>query len=98
MNEHPSGLTDGLHAPATLGPALPSAPDLIGMSLADACEVAAWADARVDATTVSRSRAPWGVVIAQSPSPGVCLRPRWQIHVLVAVPPLVHDASGAESE
>jgi len=68
------------------------------MSLADACEVAAWADLRVDATTVSRSRAPWGVVIAQSPSPGVCLRPRWQIHVLVAVPPLVHDASGTESE
>lgn len=68
------------------GPVTAVAPDLIGLDLHDACEAAAWAGTRIDATRVVRGRGPWGVVVAQSPSPGVRLRSRWQIHVLIAAP------------
>jgi beta-lactam-binding protein with PASTA domain len=62
------------------------APDLIGLDLHDACAAAAWAGTHINATSVTRSRGPWGVVVGQSPSPGMRLRSLWQIHVLVATP------------
>ena len=66
---------------------LPIVPDLIGLDLGEACAAAAWASTSVNATSVIRARAPWGVVVAQSPPPGTRLTGRWRIHVLVSVPP-----------
>lgn len=66
---------------------LPIVPDLIGLDIGEACTAAAWASTSVDATSVTRAREPWGVVVAQSPSPGTRLKGRWRIHVLVSVPP-----------
>jgi beta-lactam-binding protein with PASTA domain len=70
-------------------------PDLIGLALYDACEAAAWAGTRLDATSVARAHGPWGVVVAQSPSPGVRLRSLWQIHVLVSTPLPADDGEDA---
>ena len=66
---------------------LPLVPDLIGLGLDEACTAAAWASTSVNATSVTRARAPWGVVVAQSPPPGTRLKGRWRIHVLVSTPP-----------
>ena len=62
-------------------------PDLIGLELTDALATAAWAGTSVNATRLVRAREPWGVIVAQSPSPGTHLRQLWQIHVLVSEPP-----------
>ena len=61
-------------------------PDLIGLDLAEALTTAAWAGTSVNATRVVRVRGPWGVIIAQSPSPGTHLKRLWRIHVLVSEP------------
>lgn len=65
----------------------PIVPDLVGLGLAAASEAVAWAGTSVNATSVTRSRGPWGVVVAQTPASGTTLRAMWQVHVLVAVPP-----------
>lgn len=65
----------------------PVVPDLISLGLGEACATAAWADASVSATSVTRIRGPWGVVVAQSPPPGARLKGLWRIHVLVSAPP-----------
>ncbi len=64
----------------------PLVPDLMGLGIGEACAAAAWASISVNATSVTRVRAPWGVVVAQSPSPGTRLKGRWRIHVLVSAP------------
>ena len=74
---------------------LPIVPDLIGLDIGEACTAAAWASTSVDATSVTRAREPWGVVVAQSPSPGTRLKGRWRIHVLVSVPPPSADEDSA---
>jgi beta-lactam-binding protein with PASTA domain len=63
-------------------------PDLLGLTLAEACAAAAWAGTTLDATHVPRAHGPQGVVVAQSPSPGARIRPLWRVHVLVAERPL----------
>jgi beta-lactam-binding protein with PASTA domain len=63
--------------------ARPRVPDIIGLSLEDAGEAAAWAGIKLSATTTARAHGPLGVVIAQSPSPGTRLEPHWRLHVLV---------------
>jgi beta-lactam-binding protein with PASTA domain len=70
-------------------------PDLIDLELQDACAAAAWAGTRISATPVTRSRGPWGVVVAQSPSPGTRLRTLWQIHVLVSTALPAEEADDA---
>ena len=62
-------------------------PDLIGLGIADACEAAAWAGTSISTTSVARPQGPWGVIVAQSPSPGLRPPGRWRIHALVTVPP-----------
>lgn len=86
MNESPS---DAIEAVADAGWARARSvvPDVIGLSLADACESAAWAGTSVSATSVERARGPWGLVVAQSPAPGTHMKEMWQVHVLVSVPP-----------
>ena len=69
-------------------------PDLIGLDLAEALTTAAWAGTSVNATRVARARGPWGVIIAQSPSPGTHLKRLWRIHVLVAEPPPTREDHG----
>ena len=98
MSGYPPVVPRGLRPPATPGRTLREVPDLLGLSIADACEAAAWAGTRLNATAVSRPHGPWGVVIAQSPSPGMRLEPRWQVHVLVAVLPVAHDAEETDGE
>ena len=63
-------------------------PDLIGLTLAEACAAAARAGTTLDATHVPRAHGPQGVVVAQSPSPRARIRPLWRVHVLVAERPL----------
>ena len=72
--------------PGADAPAHAVAPDLIGLGLHEACEVAAWSGTRIDARSVARAHGPWGIVVAQSPSPGSRLESAWRIHVLVSVP------------
>lgn len=74
---------------------LPIVPDLIGLGLGEACTAAAWASTSVNATSVTRAREPWGVVVAQSPPPGTRLKGRWRIHVLVSAPPPSAGEDGA---
>lgn len=60
-------------------------PDLIGLSLEQACEAAAWAGTKLNATgTQGHGRV--GVVVAQSPSPGASTEPLRQINVSVSAP------------
>jgi beta-lactam-binding protein with PASTA domain len=68
------------------GAARAIAPDLIGLALHEACEKAAWSGTRIDARSVARAHGPWGIVVAQSPSPATRLESAWRIHVLVSVP------------
>ena len=63
--------------------ARPRVPDIIGLSLEDAGEAAAWAGIKLSATTTARAHGPLGVVIAQSPSPGARLESDRRLHVLV---------------
>jgi beta-lactam-binding protein with PASTA domain len=77
------GKPAALPAPVT---ATSIVPDLIGLDLAEALTTAAWAGTSVNATRVVRARGPWGVIIAQSPSPGTHLKRLWRIHVLVSEP------------
>lgn len=86
MNELPRDVLETTAEPM-LGESLPVVPDLMGLGLEQACESAAWAGARISATSVRRVHAPWGIVVAQSPAPGTRIKGRWQIHVLVSVPP-----------
>lgn len=77
------------HPPDTAATDQPRAPqqvvpDVIGLSLEEACEAAAWAGTRINATSTERALGPRGVVVAQSPAPGTRVKPRWQIHVLVS--------------
>lgn len=67
------------------------APDLIGLGLEDACTTASWARTRISATHVTQGRGPWGVVVAQSPSPGMRMQASWRIHVLVSERPAIDD-------
>lgn len=69
----------------------PIVPDLIGLSLEEASEAAAWSGIRLSAIGTERRR-PVGVVVAQSPSPGTRTQPLWQIHVLVS-PAMPTDGS-----
>ena len=85
-----SDLTHGsgaLPEPATTTEARTIVPDLIGLGLAEALSAAAWAGTTVNATRVARAHEPWGVVMAQSPSPGTHLKRLWRIHVLVSERP-----------
>ena len=60
-------------------------PDLIGLSLEQACETAAWAGIRLNATSTN-GHGRVGVVVAQSPSPGISTEPLRQISVSVSAP------------
>jgi beta-lactam-binding protein with PASTA domain len=60
-------------------------PDLIGLSLEQACEAAAWAGTKLNATG-AKGHGRVGVVVAQSPSPGVSTEPLRQIYVSVSAP------------
>ena len=71
--------------------ARPIAPDLISLELEDACATASWAGTRIMATSVTQGRGPWGIVVAQSPSPGMRMQTGWRIHVLVSVRPASND-------
>ena len=92
MSKH---LVDALPAVATPAPApadaFSVAPDLMGLALHEASAAATWAGTRIHATHVSRSRGPWGIVLAQSPSPGVRMQTLWLVHVLVSAPPAAHS-------
>lgn len=63
----------------------PTVPDLIGLSLEQACEAAAWAGTKLNATS-TRGHGRVGVVVAQSPPPGVSAEPLRQINVSVSAP------------
>ena len=87
---------DKSRTPASRAPATTTSvvPDLIGLGLAEALATAAWAGTGVNATRVVRAREPWGVIVAQSPSPGTHLKRLWRIHVLVAEPPPTREDHG----
>jgi beta-lactam-binding protein with PASTA domain len=73
-------------ADATPARAWPIVPNVVGLGLAEACEAVAWAGGSVSATSVVRTRGPYGWVVAQTPAPGTQLKAMWQVHVLVSVP------------
>ncbi len=93
MNELPR---DTARTPATQASIRPGSvvPDLIGLGLAEALATAAWAGSGVNATRVVRTREPWGVIVAQSPSPGTHMKQLWRIHVLVSEPPPAGEDHG----
>jgi beta-lactam-binding protein with PASTA domain len=62
-------------------------PDLLGLSLEAACEVAAWAGITIGVSTTERPHGPQGTVVAQAPSPGARVEPRRHVRVLVSVRP-----------
>ena len=69
-------------------------PDLIGLSLEDACEAAAWAGLKLNATSTAR-RGRVGIVVAQSPPPGSSTGRPAQIHVSVSTPGQAWDSAEA---
>ena len=69
-------------------------PDLIGLNLEQACEAAAWAGIKLNATGM-RSHGRVGVVVAQSPPPGTSMEPLRQINVSVSAPRLVARSTEA---
>lgn len=68
--------------PGGLVPGIP-APDLIGLDLATATEVAAALGLALNAVPTWSRRARPGDVVGQSPPPGLRMRAHWRIHVLV---------------
>jgi beta-lactam-binding protein with PASTA domain len=76
----------------------PHVPDLIGLSLEEACEVAAWAGIKVTATSTERTHGPRGEVVAQTPSPGTRMEALWRVHVLVSAPRPPGTPSGSEAD
>lgn len=86
-----SGAVAGKPAPGGTGSIVP---DLIGLSLEQACETAAWAGIKLNATsTVGHGRV--GVVVTQSPPPGTSAEPLRQIDVSVSAPWLPTPAMDA---
>ncbi len=94
MNQYPAAALESAAEPAPEASHL-VVPDLIGLGLEDACSAAAWAGSRISVTKTSRGRAPWGVVVAQSPSPGSRMKALWQIHVLISARPLADEGRRA---
>ena len=70
-------------------------PDLIGLSLEEACEVAAWAGIKVSASGSGHTHGPRSEVVAQTPSPGTRMEALWRVHVLVAAPRLPEGSANA---
>jgi beta-lactam-binding protein with PASTA domain len=58
---------------------------LIGLSLEQACEAAAWAGSKLNATSTN-GHGRVGVVVAQSPPPGASAELHRQINVTIAAP------------
>jgi len=87
MTEHrrPAGANEARRTPDDPRPRVP---DLIGLSLEEACEVAAWAGISVRATDTERKHGPRSEVVAQTPSPGTRMEALWRVHVLVCAPRL----------
>ena len=75
-------------------PVDPTVPDLIGLSLEQACEAAAWAGIKLNAT-ISNGPGRVGVVVAQSPPPGTSTEPLRQISVSVSPPWLPSSSTEA---
>ena len=71
-------------------------PDLIGLNLEQACEAAAWAGIKLNATG-TRNHGRVGVVVAQSPPPGTSTVPLRQIDVSVSAPGLVTRSTEARA-
>ena len=69
-------------------------PDLIGLSLEEACEAAAWAGIKLNATSAER-HGRLGVVLAQSPPPGSAMESSRQVHVVVSAFGLPRGPAGA---
>ena len=63
-------------------PGIP-APDLIGLDLVAAVDLAASEGLSLNAVKVAGARGTVGVILGQSPSPGIRMSPLWRIHVLV---------------
>ena len=84
MTDHecPSGAATGEPAPRL---AESTVPDLIGLSLEQACEAAAWAGIKLNATS-SSGLGRVGVVVGQSPPPGTIADPLGQINVSISAP------------
>ena len=81
-------------ARAPTGDPRPTVPDLIGLSVVEASEAAAWAGIKLSATGTEH-HGPVGVVVAQSPSPGTRMKPLWKIHVLVSA--ALHPKGSADA-
>ena len=82
VDERRSGSAAGNSTHSGTGSAVP---DLIGLSLEQACETAAWAGIKLNATSTN-GHGRVGVVVAQSPSPGISTEPLRQISVSVSAP------------
>lgn len=76
-------------------PGIP-APDLIGLDLATAIDVAAAQGLALNAVSVEGTTRRSHVVVGQSPSPGVRMGSLWRIHVLVREehPVIAHAGPG----